>query len=216
MSDLHPALRPLRIAGLPLPSRTELAWLSGFIDGEGTIALRGRRAIRPSVSFVNTNLDSFGRARVLFCTLVGHDVFPRVVVPRPEGRPAFIAMVHGHLDVSIVVRALIPHLVGKYRQAALMLRFLEIAPGSGSNAADFVRARGRKRDPAARYDVRHFEMVAEMARLNKRFAPGEWSHEHNVEQMTRQWEAAWSTRPDAEFIGDDDDALKALFMLRRG
>lgn len=217
MSELHPALGPLRIAGLPLPTREELAWLGGFVDGEGTISLgTNKRSIHPYVSVVNTNLDSFGRARVLCSALVGHDLRPDIAIPRPGSRPAFYVSVHGHLDVAIVVRALIPHLVGKYPQASLVLRFLEIAPGSGSNVAQFTRARGRPPKHGARYDHRHFDMVAEMRRLNRRYAPGEWSAQDDAEQMTRAWTEAWTAKDSADFIGDDDAALKALYKLRIG
>ena len=197
-------------AGMPLPGDSALAWLAGFVDGEGTITLAGRRgrSIQPSLSIPNTNLSNIGRVRVLLAALLGHDVS---VTERKSDensyRPCYDIRVGSHYDVDIALRAIYPHLVGKWKQAQLVLEFLTIAPGSGTNVTAYRRVRGREPRIGTRYDERHYAILDEIRRLNRRYARGQWQREHPP---------ALESKPESPPGAEPMDPLKRLYLLRFG
>lgn len=188
-------------------TETDLAWLAGFFDGEGTISLGASRGrISPIVSVVNTNLPNLGRVRAVTATLLGHDVriHERKGKDAQAARPAFVASFSSHIDADVLLNAMYGYLVGKRRQASLVLQFLSIAPGSGRNARDFRRARGRQANAAGGYDERHWELVRAVQELNRRYGPGEWQTKTVAEHVSEPPEQV------------EVDPLKRWYMLRFG
>jgi hypothetical protein len=114
----------------------------------------------------------------------------------------------------MVVRAIYPYVVGKQRHVDVLLEYLKIAPTSRRNAAAVSRLYGRPSTFAgATYDERHYELVARMRQLNRRYRKGEWDAEPAEPEPALQ---PMSERPQAPFLGDSDDALKELFKRRIG
>lgn len=188
-------------------TEAELAWLAGFFDGEGTISLSASRGrIRPIVSVVNTNLSNLGRVRAVTATLLGHDVriHERKGKDAEAARPAFVVSFSSHFDADVLLNAMYRYLVGKRRQASLVLQFLAIAPGSGRNARAFRRVRGRRANAANGYDERHRELVRSVQSLNRRYARGEW--------QARTEEACVPAPPQQVEV----DPLKRWYMLHFG
>lgn len=201
---------------MPMPEAPALAWLAGFIDGEGTISLsiaRKTQTVRASVSIPNTNLRNIHRAEVLIAAIVGHRFrigTSTKAKARVGRRPCYSINIGAHADIEMLLSAIGPYTVGKSRHLDLMLEFLKTAPGS-QNRSYLDRLYGR--DPSRRprrYDARHYDMVKRMQALNKRFAKGEW----DVEQEPEFDEPPPRSR--APFIGSSDAALKELFKRRIG
>ena len=201
---------------LPMPEAPALAWLAGFIDGEGTISLsidRKTQKIRAIVSIPNTNLRNVQRAEVLIAAIVGHRFrigTSTKAKTRAGRRPCYSIVVGAHADIEMLLAAIAPYTVGKWRHVDLMQEFLRIAPGSQNRSyLDRLYGREPSRRPR-RYDARHFDMLKRMQALNKRFAKGEW----DVSQEPEFSEPP--PRSGAPFIGNSDDALKELYKRRIG
>jgi hypothetical protein len=197
-----------------LPQTPALAWLAGFIDGEGTISLgvaKKTQTIRASVSIPNTNLRNIQRAEVLVASVIGHRIRISTKANTKSGhRPCYSIAVSAHADLEMLMVAIAPYAVGKWRHVDLMLEFLRIAPGS-QNRSYLDRLYGREPSKRPRrYDVRHFDMVKRMQALNKRYAKGEWDPAQEPEFDEPP------PRSPAPFIGNSDDALKELFKRRIG
>lgn len=161
-----------------------LAWLAGFTDGEGTISLSvnthksGKKTITPRFSLSNTTLANLGRARFLLVRMIGHDVKIKHTNAKDLHRkPAFAIELASHLDVDIVLRQLYPYLVGKWKQAHIVLEYLAISPGHPSHPDGYRKARGRDPVPGRTYDDRHWELVRQIRKLNRRYAYDEWRAE---------------------------------------
>ena len=206
-------------SAIPLPSTVELAWLAGFIDGEGTFGLHvnaKRRTIQPRLTVPNSNRRSIERVEVLLRALIGRELTISTCKgkSRTGFRPYFVVSLSKHADLEIVVRALYPYVVGKQRHVDVLLEYLKIAPTSRRNTKTITKLYGR---PSAfttvGYDDRHYEFVAQMRHLNRRYKRGQWD-EANVEPEPELQRI--SDRPGAPFIGDSDAALKELFKRRIG
>lgn len=174
-----PAVRqPAERIPWPAPADTELAWLAGLIDGEGTIALsifrgRGSGGVKTVFSISNTNLENLGNARPILRALAGRDLIPRPEKrSRSEWRPAFVLRTEKHSDIKAILEAVRPWLVGKRKQAELMLAYLEQCSGAIRNA--------HGHDSPELRDLRH-RFVAQMHELNYRYRRGEWRQRHPEE-----------------------------------
>ena len=119
----------------------EIGWLSGVIDGEGTIAfspypLRNsgkilqQLRIKPQIIVTNTEkiliekvADIFGRAHVgvHFQTRVQHG---RGFVGTSKYRPLHVANVSGFLRARKALELISPHLVSKKAKAEMVLRYI--------------------------------------------------------------------------------------------
>jgi hypothetical protein len=64
-------------SAIPLPTIAELAWLAGFIDGEGSFGLHVNsktRTIEPRLTVPNSNRRSIERVEVLLRALIGREL----------------------------------------------------------------------------------------------------------------------------------------------
>jgi len=206
-------------SAIPLPTTAELAWLAGFIDGEGSFGLHvdsKRRTIEPRLTVPNSNRRSIERVEVLLRALIGRELTISTCKgkSRTGFRPYFVVSLSKHADREIVVRALYPYVVGKQRHVDVILEYLKIAPTSRRNTRSITKLYGRPSAfSASGYDERHYELVAQIRHLNRRYKRGEWEAA-NVEAEPELQPI--SDRPAAPFIGDTDAALKELFKRRIG
>lgn len=205
-------LAPLPLMGdARLPTDIECAWLAGFIDGEGTVGLgldRNHRTIHVYLTIPNTNLANMARARVLLRSMLGRDV--RVGKPeRKDRRPIYVIAIQNQREIKSILELIRPWLVGKRRQADLMLDYIAAAPSQLVPRSPSKPDRPRA-TPTGRYTKAHYEFVRKMQLLNQRFAPGEWSYDSA--SATGEWPAVW---PDPS-LDDRDDELKRWWRLHFG
>jgi hypothetical protein len=163
----------------------ELSWLAGFVDGEGAIFIQtarrpGRRIrFKCEVAIANTDLANVEHVRQIVASLTGDA--PKATESNVSRgyRPCYSVRLQGQLRVALVLRALLPFLVGKKRRAELVLEFIASAPRSVllGRSDERVRTSDDHRW-APGYGPRHYEIVSEVRRLNRRYGRGEWAAVH--------------------------------------
>jgi len=107
--------------------KTDLAWLAGIIDGEGTISfnITPRPQIQVQITVVNTDRRIVTKAqRVLHQISVPATVNQRERYGERWKRPWVVSM-SGFGNTRKVLKAVVPYLVGKLQQAQLMISFCE-------------------------------------------------------------------------------------------
>lgn len=115
---------------------TDIAWLAGLIDGEGTITVRrwsqkggsGKRnpAFAVQLSVSNTNPKIIRRAYKLMSEITGSGVGIAVLNYRePPQRHCYQVYVSSQKSMKQVLQTVYPHLVGKTEQASIALEILE-------------------------------------------------------------------------------------------
>ena len=114
------------------PTDTELAWLAGIVDGEGTIGLHRTNAkrykhpyLRPHFQIANTDLRILEKVRGIMTAITGR---PHNLVvtndKRPEGHKiGYRVAANTQSAMVLLLPLLMPHLVGKREQAELVLGF---------------------------------------------------------------------------------------------
>jgi hypothetical protein len=117
----------------------ELAWLAGFIDGEGTIAIERSKSpsakdgylYSPSVSLYNTNSDSIKHAELII-KKVG--VESKTLEDRRGDYvgASYHLRVRGQENVETFLKALLPFLVLKKSMAEVVLEFVSLRREQGS------------------------------------------------------------------------------------
>jgi len=108
-----------------------LAWLAGFVDGEGTITLcHIREYYRPIFQIVNTNRES-----LIECQTLLRDITGRTPMIRSKSfggtklshwKDSYQIQIVKQQDVKAICQALIPYLIVKKLQAELVVKFVEI------------------------------------------------------------------------------------------
>lgn len=102
---------------------TDLAWLAGIVDGEGSIALEtGReRAMTPRLTIGNTSRLMMTKIADILDELavVGH-----CGIAARKRRPMGVCVLQGDAAVA-VVQAIRPYLVAKAEQADVLLEYAE-------------------------------------------------------------------------------------------
>lgn len=151
----------------PQVTATEIAWLAGIWDGEGTISVRYAKksetqvynTFSPRVSVVNTNPAIIRRVCETLDKLgLGHYV-------SEKGRGAFegstrqcwIVQVERLATAARLLMYLEPYLVGKVEQAKLLRRFLD---------SRILRRAQVKRNSDAPYSPEELELIARVVDLN--------------------------------------------------
>jgi len=166
----HPAFTPINVGRLATPTATDLAWLAGFVDGEGSIMLVRpcNQTVRTFFYLVNTDLANVLRARTIVAACVRRDVVP--ACGANVGRPDYKLWIARHSEMRALLTAILPWLAGKRPQAELMLQYLR-------ECSSMLDGRRRLRDTPELRARRH-EFARRMAELNRRYAPGEWLARH--------------------------------------
>jgi hypothetical protein len=127
---------------------TELAYLAGIVDGEGTITIaRRQRFFRPAMTVANTSM--------LLVDWFRERGFTSHRAVNNKGRP-FWRLGWGGYSLGEALKPLLPFLVIKRRHAELLIEFCEI------------RAQQRHRDRAT---PRMLEIWQEIQSLNLRQSP---------------------------------------------
>lgn len=116
-----------------------MAWLAGFVDGEGTITLcrineckaKNRTVhIRPIFQIVNTNYASLQECQTILEHISGRK--PPIHSKSMAGtrlahwKDSFQIQIVKQQDVKKICQALIPYLIVKKLQAELLVKFVEI------------------------------------------------------------------------------------------
>ena len=107
---------------------TELAWLAGFWDGEGTISLynspcKGRNRIQQNMCICNTHVLSMERVMQLLKTL-GVTYYVHDAGGNEKHKPRTIVEVRRLVSVHTLALAIQPFLFTKSEQCTLLLRFV--------------------------------------------------------------------------------------------
>lgn len=151
-------------------SSEQIAWLAGIWDGEGSIGAfmskNGAQATNPVLRLLAqvsmTDEPTVRVIKAIVSEIAGREVRYRVATNSKGFRPAYHLRLYSHADLKAVLSVLVPHLVTKRRQAELVLRLAEIAPGRGGN----------HRSP---WTDEHHKILRELGDLNRRYSPQEWS-----------------------------------------
>jgi sigma54-dependent transcription regulator len=113
-----------------------LGWLSGIIDGEGTLTVcRCRNSkgiygqIRPIIQVVNTNLNLLKECQKLFHQLTG--TMPKIKSFNSgnafkSNKQCYRIQITGYKRVKQICVALVPFLVAKKEQASLLIDLSDI------------------------------------------------------------------------------------------
>jgi hypothetical protein len=153
----------------------DLAWLAGFVDGEGTIGLTQepeRRTVRIQFTVGNTNEFVMDEARKITEAILGRSLHFINQKSHRGYRPLLVLRRGGFEDVRKLCLALVPYLRAKRRQAELVLEFLSLAPGKyGCETKRSVIGQFTK---GQRYSARCLEIASEMRYLNRRYARNAW------------------------------------------
>ncbi len=110
---------------------TDLAWLAGFLDGEGTIGFASTGSknfphmyIRPHLQASNTDRRMLDRAADILEAITGKRSSFVVTNKKKENwRKAWRIAAHTQWELMLILPQLLPFLVGKQRQAELVLAF---------------------------------------------------------------------------------------------
>jgi hypothetical protein len=155
----------------------DLAWLAGFVDGEGTFTIAhyktGRSTpYRPTFSLCNTKIEAIENARRIISSVLGRNVKYVALKDKRGYRPCHQIAIGALGEVKLISQALLPYLVGKREQAEIMLKFIAITPGQRTHQKHDERGYFIS---ASQYDERHSSLVSRMRFLNKRYSREEWA-----------------------------------------
>lgn len=149
--------------------QTDLAWLAGIVDGEGTVGLSRTNSkslpvpyLRPHFQIANTDLRILNHAADIVCAVTGKRVSKFVVTNKgiKNQRIGYRLAVHTQWEMLLLLPALIPHLVAKKEQAQLAFEF---------------SARRRGRNSYSWYEFKEADEAAytRCLNLNRRGSPTE-------------------------------------------
>lgn len=143
-------------------TNTELAWLAGLWDGEGSITIfthqekDGNKKICPTLLVVNTNPAIIAEAaRILDKLGTSFHVFERNN-PNPKHKDAIQLNTRNQQYIKIALEAMLPYLVGKKAQAELTLRYVN------------KKIEQSKVNKRPRYDIEDFEIQSAVQLMNRR------------------------------------------------
>ena len=148
-------------------SSTELAWLAGLLDGEGTINISRKPTGKRKdgsivcnywvfVQFVNTNEEVMTKVIDLQTRLGAKPYVWHKPPAKTTHRAAIQTCVQNMGKAEKILRPILPYLVGKKRHAELVLSFIEERKATGGRG---------KYNP---YSKDQMGMIDEIKRLNFR------------------------------------------------
>ena len=116
------------------PSETDIAWLAGIMDGEGTIALYSRPGTHREYmyahfGFAGTDMRIVQRGRDILKGICGDESAVRLhAKPRSKANPKWKDAMEVRLEkqqpLHAAMTALTPYLVGKKQNAEIVLEWL--------------------------------------------------------------------------------------------
>lgn len=107
--------------------QTDLAWLAGIIDGEGSIGLTFSKTYKPQLQLENTNLAMMEKVcSVLAAMSIGTRTVTNVKnqTRNPKWKLSYRICVAKQSDLLVLLTALEPYLVAKKPQALRLLEWL--------------------------------------------------------------------------------------------
>ena len=150
----------------------ELAWLAGFVDGDGSITVykhrrkSGRNRYIPFFGFTN-RYDTIIQKAVEICDKL--DASPIVQLNHENHdrwRPVYQANIRNFAKVERILLAIEPYLVGKKAQAQLTLRFVQNRLKHFEEVGHSHKARYTEEDE-------YEDIYQELSVLNRRGKPSE-------------------------------------------
>lgn len=113
-------------------TEVEIAWLAGFLDGEGTIGISRsnsksapRAYLRPHLQAPNTDKCLIDHMTAIIEKVTGkkQSITHHVM---PEGcKPMWRTQVHTQWECAMLIPLLLPHIISKKRQAQIVLEFCQ-------------------------------------------------------------------------------------------
>ena len=155
-----------------LASSTDLAYLAGFIDGEGSIGTTrtgARRQVVGRLTITNTDLAMLKMLQAKY----GGSITRQPRSANPEWKP-YCAITWTNRGALRVLEAVLPYLIIKRRQAELCIRLIRMRDAPRSRRYSFIHS------PTPRMPSRHVmiihpqiaaiehEIAAELKALNRR------------------------------------------------
>ena len=107
---------------------TDISYLAGIIDGEGTITLiRSSNPLRinPVLYITNTNHDLLGKCSNTIEQITNEPVYKRVTDQRGN-TPVYRLQIAKRASIQAILKAIAPYLVAKKQQAYLVNHFYNI------------------------------------------------------------------------------------------
>lgn len=118
---------------------TDLAWLAGILDGEGSLTLEenGKGCYSPRIQVVMADLATVNEVSRIFKSLTGEEPYryEREPVAGSGHSPTFYARVATQEAVALVLSACLPFLRTKKEHAVGMLSFIGARRGGGTYGA---------------------------------------------------------------------------------
>jgi hypothetical protein len=150
MMKLHRSQRigQVKAANIKKMDENTLNYIAGFIDGEGCFGLSymGKGNIVPRISIANTNLEVL--------SWIKESVGFGAVAPR-KGRtkPCYEYYVQGFKRIPIFIKAFLPYLRVKKRDAELLLRWCEL------RIQDLINAPSLQKIPYTQEEMNIYNML---------------------------------------------------------
>ena len=154
-----PLTKEQRVAGVN-QQESQMSWLGGFIDGEGSFSItlkreKGKTFYYPDISIVNTNPLDIDKAMGILKPICGFHVETKQA-NGPRKLKLWRIRILGFGRVKAFLPAILPYLVGKREQAELLQQFVAT---KGDNDLDVREALRRQlsasRNPQRLY-AQHF------------------------------------------------------------
>jgi hypothetical protein len=113
-------------------SQTDLAWLSGIVDGEGSITFHRNRSGKfrptPLVYIVNTSDVMISKIVIIFKELKVDYYYLLRNINHSKWKPCHSIRISKINSLKILLNAILPYLVSKQKQAELVLGSLQTFP----------------------------------------------------------------------------------------
>jgi len=104
-----------------MASETDLAWLAGFLDGEGCITLHNSPRHRFSIQLHVSNLDLASLERCRAIAGAGA-VLQKKGRMRPNERRGWLYEIYGH-KAKALIRQVVPYMTARRPQAEILAQF---------------------------------------------------------------------------------------------
>jgi len=106
---------------------TQLAWLAGLIDGEGSIILSQQRdgTMNTYLVITNTNVDILNNAEKIYQEFGINPHWYEKKNYRSHHNKSFNLQITRLKQINLVLKAILPYLIGKRAQAETFIRYAD-------------------------------------------------------------------------------------------